>query len=187
MFGTLEVMPDEEMPARKLTDDDGVEADLAAAFDEIEREEEGGPNGKAAVELPEQIDEGSEEFAAYVESLMADKDHNDLTDDELRLAEITEAMSAATAGRMPEPPEWEYKRPPPPKVDTSHRGLGVGIVLAYAFLGPLFLGYGLGWLADNNFRTGVLWQGWGTVSGAFLGMFALIVVLNRSDQTGPKK
>jgi F0F1-type ATP synthase assembly protein I len=80
----------------------------------------------------------------------------------------------------------EESRTRPSQSITSYRGLGVGITIAYALVGPLFAGYGIGWLIDRKVGGGS-YQMWGTLIGLFAGFAAALVLLARADKTGPKK
>src|SRR5688500_11504173 len=76
-------------------------------------------------------------------------------DFELKLREIEDkAESIKASSRMPEPPEWDYKRPKP-KIDpgtdpSNYKGLGTGISVAYALVGCMILGFAIGWVYDRS-------------------------------------
>ena len=107
---------------------------------------------------------------------------------EAQLREIEEKAAALRGGtRMPDPPEWDYKRPVShqerqiEKDSGSYRGLGVGLTLAYAMVGPLIVGWGIGWMVDRDSGKNT-WQTWGTVIGMFLGFIAVVFLLSKTNQ-----
>jgi F0F1-type ATP synthase assembly protein I len=107
---------------------------------------------------------------------------------ELKLREIEDkAASIKSTSRMPDPPDWDYKRPVTEserrlKDDSgSYRGIGVGLTLAYAMVGPLIVGWGVGWLMDRGKSTNQ-GQTWGTVIGMFLGFIAVVFLLSRTNR-----
>ena len=108
---------------------------------------------------------------------------------EAQLREIEERAAKLRGGtKMPDPPEWNYKRPTShqdqrvEKDSESYRGLGVGLMLAYAMIGPIIVGWGVGWLIDRD--TGKnSGQTWGTVIGMFVGFIAIVFLLGRANQS----
>jgi F0F1-type ATP synthase assembly protein I len=64
---------------------------------------------------------------------------------------------------------------------SSARGLGFGLSIAYTIIGFPMLGAGVGWLIDRQNGTNN-WMGLMTVLGAGLGVFAAILMLNRTNR-----
>lgn len=99
--------------------------------------------------------------------------------------EKNEKESESLTPDLPEPPEWEYKRPKtapnntsPKKLDGQiYTGLGAGLSAAYAMVGSTLLGWFIGWLADRG--EGYLWQAIGTMTGAIFGLVAAIIMIIR--------
>lgn len=85
---------------------------------------------------------------------------------------------------MPDPPEWEYKRPKIPgqsEVDAgSYLGLGVGLSVAYTLVGCSLVGWGLGWLADRG-SGAFLFQAIGALVGSIAGLVASILLIVRAQ------
>src|ERR1044071_7849329 len=129
-------------------------------------------------EQPQKREEADEEeLERRLRSLLGEPQEvppPDESDDfELKLREIEDkAASIKSTTRMPDPPEWNYKRPESEqerqiKNDSgSYRGIGVGLTLAYAMVGPLIVGWGVGWLMDRGTGSNQN-QTWGTVIGMF--------------------
>jgi F0F1-type ATP synthase assembly protein I len=60
----------------------------------------------------------------------------------------------------------------------SHRGLGIGLTVAYTIIGLPLFGIGVGYLLDRSLGTQT-YQGIGALVGSVLGVVGAIVVLNR--------
>ena len=101
-----------------------------------------------------------------------------------RLAAIEEKAKHLKAGsRMPDPPEWNYKRPASMRKkveDNGYRGLAVGLSIAYSLVGCMLLGWFLGWLVDRARGGGSAGgQAIGGLFGCILGMVSAIWLMNR--------
>ncbi len=111
----------------------------------------------------------------------------DLPDDAELRGKIERITSSSPTHRMPDVPDI-----PGPARKTVHRGsqsydygtLGVGMSAAYAVVGSMAVGFGLGWLIDrvthSEFGTPI-----GAVLGAVLGVVSALFLINRSG--GGKK
>ena len=90
---------------------------------------------------------------------------------------------------MPEPPEWKFARPSDPKPSTgpNYRGAGIGLMAAYALVGPVLLGIGIGYLIDKRTPGSHDAQTWGGIIGVVAGFVAFLVTLVRLLNSGPKQ
>jgi F0F1-type ATP synthase assembly protein I len=65
----------------------------------------------------------------------------------------------------------------------SAKGLGVGLSLAYTIIGTPIIGIAIGWLID--LQTGTQnYRSIGAIAGMILGIFAAIVIFNKSNRQG---
>lgn len=98
-----------------------------------------------------------------------------------RIAEKAEGSQP----EMPEPPEWEFKRPKIPGQfegdAASYLGLGVGLSVAYTLVGCSVLGWGLGWWADRG-SGAFLFQAIGTLVGSVVGLVGSIFMILRAQR-----
>jgi F0F1-type ATP synthase assembly protein I len=90
---------------------------------------------------------------------------------------------------MPEPPEWKVTRPEgaKPASGPNYRGAGIGLMAAYALVGPVLLGIGIGYLIDKRTPGSHVGQTWGGIIGVIAGFVAFLVTLVRLVNTGPKQ
>lgn len=115
-----------------------------------------------------------------IESSDASQEEDEI---EARLRDIEEKARQARAGaRFPDPPEWNYtrKRAPTP-TGSEYKGLGFGLAAAYALLGMVFFGWGIGWLIDRS-SGGITGQAIGVTLGGIAGLGAALFMLNRGSQ-----
>lgn len=108
---------------------------------------------------------------------------------EARMAEIEERAKKIRANNpMPEPPEWTLKQPDKAKGVTApgdyYRDLGFGLTVLYALVGPLGLGFGIGYLIDRGRPGSTIGQLWGTVLGALCGLIASFVAISKHERKG---
>jgi len=107
-----------------------------------------------------------------------DSDGDDL---ESRLSEFDERVKKAGAARMPDVPDWKYKRAEPKQVTpgADHRGLGIGMTAAYILVGGMFVGWLAGFGIDHLAHSTPTGQAIGGFIGAALGVGYVIVLANR--------
>jgi hypothetical protein len=120
---------------------------------------------------------------------MADAPHNkaDEPDNEFdaKLKEIeAKAKSLRNRGAFPDPPDWNYKRRKR-KDDgddgSNARGLGIGISAAYALVGCMFGGFGVGYLIDRA-TGGEIAQPIGATIGVMIGVASTFILINRTGK-----
>jgi len=117
----------------------------------------------------------------------------DSEDDEIeaRINELQEkARQVRSNNPMPEPPEWKFERPATPSPNrggANYRGAGLGLAAAYALVGPLIFGFGIGYLIDKRTPGSHDAQTWGAIIGVIAGFVAFLVTLIRGLNTGPKE
>ena len=86
---------------------------------------------------------------------------------------------------LPEPPEWEWKRQPPPvesrRPDSEgpaySRGMGLAMAIGFAFVGPVLGGVLIGALIDRGF--GGTWSIVGLLVGTVVAFATLIRLVNK--------
>ena len=91
--------------------------------------------------------------------------------------------------RLPDPPEWNYKRPKTSmgkETDIDYKGVGLGFSVLYALIGPLLVGFGIGWLIDNR-TGGSTGRIWGAMIGAVCGLIGAVVLMSQVLGSGSKK
>ena len=117
----------------------------------------------------------------------AKEELEDLDALDAQLSALNEKAQAARQ-RMPNVPDWEYKRPqsgPGSKPDYSdkdnYRGLGLGITAAYLLVGFMIVGFGLGYLVNKVFKTANFEVILG-MAGAVAGIAMIIYLTNKDDQ-----
>jgi F0F1-type ATP synthase assembly protein I len=123
------------------------------------------------------------------DELLAPEANPGAIDDEFerRLLEIEEnAARIRGDNQLPEPPEWNYKRPAhtyPPRIESgsNYLGLGVGISIAYTLLGCTAAGWGIGYLIDRN-TGGVAGQALGTLLGAMIGLAGAMFTITKAQK-----
>ena len=100
---------------------------------------------------------------------------------ESKLSAFDERVKKAGATRMPDVPEWSYKRSEPKQVvpGTDHRGLGIGMTAAYILVGGMFVGWLAGLGIDHLAHSAPTGQAIGGFVGAALGVGYVIVLANR--------
>jgi F0F1-type ATP synthase assembly protein I len=107
-----------------------------------------------------------------------DSDEDEL---EARLNAFDEKVKKAGATRMPEVPDWSYKRSVPKQITpgADHRGLGIGMTAAYILVGGMFVGWLAGFGIDHLLHSAPAGQAIGGLIGAGLGVGYVIVLANR--------
>ncbi|HWA83657.1 MAG TPA: hypothetical protein VG820_09500 [Fimbriimonadaceae bacterium] len=104
---------------------------------------------------------------------------------EARLEKMRSKISEAGKSRMPEPPEFEVKRPRMLQTNTSdkhgYRSLGIGMTAAYALVGMMMLGVGLGWLVDHGNNSANVGPALGGLAGCVVGIGFVIWLINRDQ------
>ncbi|HVT13548.1 MAG TPA: AtpZ/AtpI family protein [Fimbriimonadaceae bacterium] len=109
------------------------------------------------------------------------------TDEEIeaRLESMRSKISEAGQSRMPEPPEFEVKRPrmlqQQPADKHGYRSLGIGMTAAYALVGMMILGVGLGWLLDHGSNSANVGPALGGLAGCVVGIGFVIWLINRDQ------
>ncbi len=86
---------------------------------------------------------------------------------------------------LPEPPEWEWKRQPPPAENKRQisegpaysRGMGLALAIGFAFVGPVLGGILIGALIDRGF--GGTWSIVGLLVGTVIAFATLIRLVNK--------
>lgn len=86
---------------------------------------------------------------------------------------------------LPEPPEWEWKREPPPAENkptvsagpSYSRGMGLALAIGFAFVGPVLGGVLIGALIDHGF--GGTWSIVGLLVGTVVAFATLIRLVNK--------
>ncbi len=140
--------------------------------------------------MPEEREPSKEEIEKRVRNLLGNGQDGEQKDDlESRFAEIEErAKSIRASSPLPEPPEFEIKRPQAPKYQGGnyYRGVGVGFAIVYAFVGPIMVGAGIGWFITNRTgnQNGLVWGG---AIGIVAGFIGRIVTVIQTTKTGPKE
>jgi F0F1-type ATP synthase assembly protein I len=103
-----------------------------------------------------------------------------------RLGQIGQQLDEARDRRkLPDVPEWDYKRAPKPTTagdPHNVKGLGVGMSAGYTLVGCMIMGYGIGWLIDRP-SGGTAGQAFGALGGCVVGMFVTIVMITRSGKS----
>lgn len=109
-----------------------------------------------------------------------------LSDEELEARAEDLMARARVSHKLPEVPDWDYKRPKesknpldPVSDGGSTRGLGVGLSMAYVMLGSVILGFGAGWLLDNATHQQMLWKPILGFGGTILGLVSTLIMLSR--------
>ena len=89
-----------------------------------------------------------------------------------------------------EPPDWKLSQPSSNlsanQKGDNYRGLGVGLTVAYAFVGPTILGYGIGWLIDRRNGQVNVAQTWSTLLGLVLGFVGAVILLVQGSKSEPR-
>ena len=70
---------------------------------------------------------------------------------------------------------------------ADYRGVGVGFIAAYALIGPILLGWGIGWLLDRDKPGPHTSSTYGVLIGTVLGFIAFIIALVRASKTDPNR
>lgn len=97
-------------------------------------------------------------------------------ENDAKLREIQEKASLARATLNKHKPEAQESQ----FVGAGNgRNLGLGLQIAYAIIGVPLVGYGVGWLIDNQIG-GKLWSGLLTIIGAALAIWYAVKSASRS-------
>lgn len=103
-----------------------------------------------------------------------------------RLNSMRDKVSSAGRSGMPEPPDFQFKRPKafrPQEGDRyGYKGLGIGMTAAYALVGMMALGFGIGWLLDHGHNTSNFGPAIGGLVGCVVGIGFVIWLINRPNQ-----
>jgi len=102
---------------------------------------------------------------------------------EAKLAEIEgKAKRFRSKSRFPDPPEWNFKRKRKSEDEdnANHLGLGIGLSAAYALVGCMFGGFGVGYLIDRA-TGGDIAQPIGATVGVILGVISTFILINRPN------
>ena len=170
-------------------DSPNPEDKLRKLIEDIERDEPRNPN----FSLPPSEEEKTQQTndTSYTVSPLEDafggkddsSNEKELDEEELKLREIDERLGALR-GKLPDPPEWDYKRPKSStknKVEeNNYLGMGVGISVAYTMVGCTLAGWGIGKLIDLR-SGGFLGQAIGTLVGAVIGLVAAIITIIKAQ------
>ncbi|MCH8273614.1 MAG: AtpZ/AtpI family protein [Armatimonadetes bacterium] len=104
--------------------------------------------------------------------------------------EEEEAPRVSSTG-LPDPPEWEWKRPkaekgrPPASSDMrSFRGMGVGMSIGFVMVMPVLLGVGIGTWLDRLAGGGNMYLLIGVLLGAVAGFTLMIRLVDRMNRDG---
>lgn len=111
--------------------------------------------------------------------------HPDEKEDELeaKLSEIeNKAKKFRAKSRFPDPPEWNFtrKKTKDDSDSANHLGLGIGLSAAYALVGCMFGGFGVGYLIDRA-TGGDIAQPIGATVGVILGVVSTFILINRPN------
>ncbi len=106
---------------------------------------------------------------------------------EAKLTEIEERTKKIRAdSRMPEPPEWDFKRPDISKTKyvggDYYRDLGFGFAVLYSLVGPLGVGFGIGYFIDKRNPGSTAGELWGTIIGCVCGLVAAFVTISKHER-----
>ncbi|HVL38836.1 MAG TPA: hypothetical protein VM328_05540 [Fimbriimonadaceae bacterium] len=108
--------------------------------------------------------------------------HSEDPSDEL-LREMEEKADRLKAqSRMPEPPAFEFERPAkkPNSAPQDYKGIGIGLSAAYALVGAMMVGFGLGWLVDTFILgAGNIGQLFGALGGCVLGILSVMWLISK--------
>lgn len=144
------------------------------------------PNLRFATKDPDEIELTLRDFDQKTSSTKASEFPEPPSDEEIneRIERLRDKVSEAGSRKMPEVPDWNYERPkayqPQPHDKHNYRGLGVGITVAYALVGFMVLGFGVGWLIDR--ATGINWgQPVGALVGTMIGIGVAFWLMNRDQ------
>jgi len=102
---------------------------------------------------------------------------------ETKFKAISDRLDEAQAKRkLPDVPEWNYKRPKSNRGNSSdpsnYRGLGIGISIGYTLVGCMVLGWGIGWLIDRQ-SGGNSYQAFMALGGCIVGIGMAFWLMNR--------
>ena len=142
--------------------------------------------------MPDEREPSPEEINKRVRDLLGnDKEDDEVDPIERRLAELEERTRQVRANNpFPDPPELKYKRSAnvTPKFEGGnyYRGLGIGLAILYAFVGPIIVGVGIGWFLSKRNGAGDALL-WGTTIGVVCGFVGGLVMVVQSTRTGPKE
>ena len=103
--------------------------------------------------------------------------------DEIR--EKLDAVPSRVSREFPDEPELKFKRPKMLQKETgdsaNYRGLGYGLTIAYALVGCMVAGFGVGWLIDRG-TGGVTGQAMGGLVGSLVGIGFAFYLMNKSQE-----
>lgn len=98
---------------------------------------------------------------------------------------------ARRSADLPDVPEWDYERPGYTRkhLETSDmsswRAGGVGLSAAYAMIGAVVVGFGVGWLLDGGGES-VTWRAVLTIFGAVMGLVSAVWMVIREQARNEK-
>ncbi|HTQ11764.1 MAG TPA: hypothetical protein VMI31_17010 [Fimbriimonadaceae bacterium] len=106
------------------------------------------------------------------------------TDEEIeaRMQDMRDKVSQAGRSRMPEPPELKVDRPKMLQKgvpDHGYHGLGIGMTAAYALVGMMAAGFGIGWLLDHGPHSAGFGPAFGGLAGCVAGIAFVFWLINR--------
>lgn len=86
---------------------------------------------------------------------------------------------------MPDVPDWKFT--PKPRKEPGADGdgvksLGVGMTAAYALVGGMIFGFGIGWLLDRHFGTSPVYAGAGGLIGLVASLIYVFILLARANR-----
>lgn len=129
------------------------------------------------------------EFQARLANLhkSAKDDTSLLPDEEVdrRLESMDERTRTAGQVQMPTPPELEYKRRNFAQDSSDkggYRGLGIGLSAAYALVGMMIFGVGIGWLIDHGPQSSNVGPAFGGLAGCVIGIVFVLWLINRENK-----
>lgn len=101
--------------------------------------------------------------------------------------ELLGRVSSAASKKLPDVPEWSFKRPEPPKQDgqqfrMSSRAFGMGMGVLYSLVVPAVGGLLIGMLADKQAGTGSKWTNIGFFIGIIAGFGMLIRLVAKMNE-----
>jgi F0F1-type ATP synthase assembly protein I len=105
---------------------------------------------------------------------------------EQQKADLLERVAEAAKRKLPEPPNFEVKRPPAPKEmgggGMVGQGSGLAIGVLYSLMGPTLGGMLIGWYADERCGTSPKWMATGFLIGFIAGAVMLVRLVSRMNQ-----
>jgi hypothetical protein len=103
-----------------------------------------------------------------------------------QLRRFSDKVASTGGTRMPNPPDWNYKRSssgrPHDSDPNNYRGLGVGISAAYFLVGAMAAGFGIGWLIDKSIGASQTGTAIGGLLGCVVGIAGVVWMINRGNR-----